>query len=234
MPFLTNCPSCSRQLRVPDELTGRNVKCPDCGTVFPAGAGQQPLPQGPIVVSDVPPLDSYNQARQPRTADRERARQLVAGPAIALIVVSVLHLLAFTYGLVQTLNAMGNPQAARARAEAMLNQQGPPRDQEEKEARKMMADFAEAFAGPLGLLLNGTFFGLGILTLIGSISMLRLRSHGLAMTACILAVIPCISPCCLLGIPFGIWGLVSLGQPEVREALAHRTQNEFADQSHDL
>ena len=32
MSMIVNCPSCERQLRVPDELQGRQVKCPTCGS----------------------------------------------------------------------------------------------------------------------------------------------------------------------------------------------------------
>ncbi len=45
-----------------------------------------------------------------------------------------------------------------------------------------------------------------------------LQSYGFAMTASIIAMIPCISPCCLLGLPFGIWALVVLSKPEVKSA----------------
>jgi hypothetical protein len=31
-------------------------------------------------------------------------------------------------------------------------------------------------------------------------------------------MIPCISPCCLLGLPIGIWALVVLLKPEVKAA----------------
>jgi hypothetical protein len=46
--------------------------------------------------------------------------------------------------------------------------------------------------------------------------MQKLSNHGLAMAAAIVAMIPCFSPCCLLGLPFGIWALVMLNKPEVR------------------
>jgi hypothetical protein len=36
------------------------------------------------------------------------------------------------------------------------------------------------------------------------------------MTAAILALVPCTSPCCLAGIPAGIWALVVLAKPEVK------------------
>jgi predicted Zn finger-like uncharacterized protein len=38
MPELVTCPSCTKQLRVPDALLGKNVKCPQCGTIFVGGA----------------------------------------------------------------------------------------------------------------------------------------------------------------------------------------------------
>jgi hypothetical protein len=46
--------------------------------------------------------------------------------------------------------------------------------------------------------------------------MQQLTSHGLAMAAAIIAMIPCFSPCCVLGLPFGIWALVVLSKPEVK------------------
>lgn len=36
--------------------------------------------------------------------------------------------------------------------------------------------------------------------------------------AAILAMIPCVSPCCLLGLPLGIWALIVLLKPEVKAA----------------
>jgi predicted Zn finger-like uncharacterized protein len=37
MPEIVTCPSCNKQLRVPDTLIGKNVKCPQCGTTFVGG-----------------------------------------------------------------------------------------------------------------------------------------------------------------------------------------------------
>ena len=50
----------------------------------------------------------------------------------------------------------------------------------------------------------------------GAIQMARLRSHALAMAACCIAIVPCCGPCLVLGIPFGVWGLVVLRDPAVR------------------
>jgi hypothetical protein len=42
-------------------------------------------------------------------------------------------------------------------------------------------------------------------------------SYGGSMTGAILACIPCLSPCCFLGIPFGIWALVVLNDTAVKD-----------------
>lgn len=52
----------------------------------------------------------------------------------------------------------------------------------------------------------------------GSIRMLSLRNLALCRIACTLSVVPCFGPCFILGIPFGVWGLKSLNDAEVRDA----------------
>ncbi len=49
MSNVSSCPSCSRRLNVPDDLIGRLVKCPLCGTQFTGGAtpAPPPLPEEP-------------------------------------------------------------------------------------------------------------------------------------------------------------------------------------------
>jgi len=70
--------------------------------------------------------------------------------------------------------------------------------------------------GPVGIIfvLIGMVFS--ALVLFGGVRMQRLQSRGLAMAAAIIAIVPCVSPCCLVGIPLGIWALVVLAKPEVR------------------
>jgi hypothetical protein len=50
----------------------------------------------------------------------------------------------------------------------------------------------------------------------GAVKMQRLESYGLAVTSSILSLIPCVTCCCCLGLPFGVWSLVVLNRPEVR------------------
>jgi hypothetical protein len=74
----------------------------------------------------------------------------------------------------------------------------------------MMAVF-----GFLSLALNGLAFW-------GALSMLNVKRHGLAITASIITMLPISSPCCLIGLPIGIWALVALTRPGVAAAF-HRT-----------
>ncbi|HDZ26322.1 hypothetical protein LCGC14_1057420 [marine sediment metagenome] len=49
-----------------------------------------------------------------------------------------------------------------------------------------------------------------------SLKMKALTQWSLCIAASIIAMIPCISPCCIVGLPIGIWCLVVLTKPEVR------------------
>ena len=54
----------------------------------------------------------------------------------------------------------------------------------------------------------------------------RLEGYGLAMTASIFAMIPCVGPCCLLGLPFGIWSVTVLNRRDVKAAFDRRAYGE--------
>ncbi len=70
----------------------------------------------------------------------------------------------------------------------------------------------------VGLMLTG-----GIAILLGGIAMPKCKSHGLAVAAAIVAVIP-IHPAFWIGLPFGIWALVILNRSDVRGAFAERSE----------
>ena len=71
--MIIDCPSCSRKLRVPDDLLGKQVKCPTCGHTFQASAAAEsapsatgatpatPLPGTPLNLE----LEAPNDATQP-------------------------------------------------------------------------------------------------------------------------------------------------------------------------
>jgi hypothetical protein len=75
--------------------------------------------------------------------------------------------------------------------------------------------------GPVQILFLGLkVIGLALIAW-GAWRMRHLRSYGLAMTASILAMIPCFSDCCcLIGLPVGIWSLIVLLDKDVKAAFA--------------
>lgn len=54
--------------------------------------------------------------------------------------------------------------------------------------------------------------------LFGAISMMNLRHHTLCIVAAVITILPCSGCCCGLGLAAGIWALIVLLKPEVREA----------------
>ena len=56
---------------------------------------------------------------------------------------------------------------------------------------------------------------------VGALKMKNLSGSGWARAGAILAMIPCVSGCCLLGLPFGIWALMVLSNRDVKRAFAY-------------
>jgi len=68
------------------------------------------------------------------------------------------------------------------------------------------------------LLLSGGFLACFVMISIGGGKMASMESYRLARLGAILACIPFVTPFVFLGIPFGIWALVLLYDPEVKAA----------------
>jgi hypothetical protein len=123
----------------------------------------------------------------------------VQGPAIGLIVTAILGFLATIGAIIWNLVGAG-----MATSRPGINPE--------------LEQFFTMFSGTLGVV-SGVF-GLVVsgLILFGALKMKKLENHGWAITASILALAPCISPCCFIGLPIGIWALVVLAKPEVKSA----------------
>jgi hypothetical protein len=68
MANVINCPTCSRALRVPDELLGESVQCPSCQHAFTAALPSAPRPQAP---SRSAPRDDRDDRPPPRRYDED-------------------------------------------------------------------------------------------------------------------------------------------------------------------
>jgi hypothetical protein len=127
----------------------------------------------------------------------EYAQGRVSGPAIGLIITSAISIVLLVLALAfdMWLLASGNVRQPGA-------------------GQRFSEESAIIFRDVWSVLILAS----NIVTLLGGASMKGLQSHGFSKAACILAVIPLIGPCFVLGMPFAIWGLVGLGDREVQAA----------------
>jgi hypothetical protein len=149
-------------------------------------------------VSPPPPPPVPPQPLQaPQTAPSPSAAREVSGPATGLLITAILG--AFWAFVVFFFKLLG------------------------LSLRTMMADSAEEqfshwISGGFGV----TFIVVALLVagflIYASLEMRKLSQWGLAVGASVVAMLPCISPCCLLGLPVGIWSLVVLTKPEIKAA----------------
>ena len=88
MADVAECPQCGRQLRVPEELLGRSVKCPACATLFTAGepSNVTPATPAPIPFRDEPPPIPADDPRYDDDLPRRVRRDLVPhrGPLVLI------------------------------------------------------------------------------------------------------------------------------------------------------
>ena len=60
-----------------------------------------------------------------------------------------------------------------------------------------------------------------LVIVLGALRMMKQQSYGLAVTASILAMVPCVGTsicCCVIGLPIGLWALIVLMQSDVKAA----------------
>jgi hypothetical protein len=130
-------------------------------------------------------------------------RARVSGPATGLLVTGILGIVAQVVVLILNLAGIG-----AGAAQVQVNQPGAPFDASAMTAIQGTAAIVGAIIGSV----------IGIVIILGANKMKNLQSYGLAMASSILAMIPCVSPCCLLGLPIGIWAVVVLSNAEVKQA----------------
>jgi hypothetical protein len=127
------------------------------------------------------------------------AADLVNGPGIGLIATGALNILFGLLRVVISLTGFGIGMFSGASG-----------------ANDEMTKMIMSMAGTVGVVFGALGVVCGGITLLGGLKLRKFESYGLCMTACILAMIPCTSPCCLVGLPVGIWVLIVMSKPEVK------------------
>lgn len=124
-------------------------------------------------------------------------RQEVAGPAIGLIVVGVLGAIQAAVGILTNLLGAGlNAASFRGNPEAER--------------------IFTLLGGTIGTAVYLVSLAISVFVFYGGLRLQKLQSYGLCVVASVLALIPCTSPCCCVGLPVGIWALVVMNRPEVK------------------
>ena len=151
-----------------------------------------------LAASSVPP-PPFSSPATAASGGRDAALQLVKGPAIGLKVTAIVGLVLIAVGLVINVLALSGFHIGLQRI-----------------YDPQMQKLINTLGGGLGIVRDIIGGVMGVIVLIGAAKMQKLQNYQFALTASIVAMVPCISPCCVFGLPFGIWALVVLNKPEVK------------------
>jgi hypothetical protein len=228
-------------LRVPEELLGRAVKCPACGSTFtaetdksravfsPAEEGVRPASLSPPAeTSDEPGKEPWQEEYyHPVPLDRslrQESLRKVKAPANALFSAGIMGCVACAFFIVIHGFSLWMTTRQNREFQGQVQMSNP-----------IMGQFEEMqyIVVAAGMLVEVVGIGLGIIVILGSRKMKRLMAYRFAMTCSILSIMmafPLASPlssCCLLGLLFGmwavaagIWSIIVLCKPEVKEAFS--------------
>ncbi len=212
MPIEFRCTQCNKLLRTPDNTAGKQAKCPECGALMtvpaiPTGTApgssftshvQEPAENWDADSSCESPVEYVQQTSQAYEQPNTLAAQRVSGPAIALIVTGALGLALQISSTLLNILQLGAVGVVGGQNECVFGIAAVPPE-------------VGVVAGIVGIVLSSV-------VIIGAVKMRKLEGYGFAMASAVIAMIPCISPCCVLGLPFGIWAIVVLSDTNVRTA----------------
>lgn len=237
MPFVARCPKCTTELDVGDDVgRGQAVECPVCLTRF---VPDRPPPAAPVDPVDPParpvPPDRADEDRprrprddrdefdeddlnRPRRRRRRRGRgaaiDRVSGPAGGLMAIGWIGIvfggLGLFFGILMIVIAVAVPPQAV----------GPAPPGQPPFAQQLGINAASNLVSGLGLLV------IGIIIVYGAGKMKRLEGYGWAQAAAWLSVLPCFSPCCILGLIFGIQAIQALNDADVRAAFRREPEDD--------
>jgi phage FluMu protein Com len=205
------CNNCGKLLLTPADSAGRTAQCPECGalTQVPVSNGGNTSSTSPAAKLNAddsatdksPPvaLDNQNNHASDRQSaylqNQRYAMQRISAPAISLMVTAILGILSCFLQLstiLLHLQPLFDPWKPR------------------------QLDFA--LTGPISIVQSVIAILVCVFIFYGAAKMKNLENYGLALTVSIISMIPCFNPCCCLGLPFGIWAIVILSNPAVKNS----------------
>ncbi len=215
MSLEIQCPTCGQDASVPDEAIGQRVRCHACGSNMivaePPATSTEKLAFNEPYAAPRPwvPVQS--------AVDPQSLRSKVQAPAVALIVRAVIGIgLSLTmiqhYFQMKSMQPMFRDMVTLAERQPEVN----PEHVRDLQDSLGLANSMFSSLGTMSLVTGLLGVASGGVVIAGAMSMMSLRRYPLAVAASVLAMLPLVSPCCFLGLPFGIWSLVVLLQSDVR------------------
>ena len=147
-----------------------------------------------------PPLG----AAVPNANGRLHALDEVNGPAIGLMVTAILGIVYTVLTIFGNLTGMTLGSLRHMRG---MNFSG-----QNEEMFRMI----QMSSGAAGIFIELFKIATGAFVFYAALKMKRLENHSLCIGASIVALLPCFSPCCCVGLFIGIWALVVLNRPEIK------------------
>ena len=201
------CQHCDGAISVNEEDLGHPIECPLCSKVFVArGAGSSYVGASKYDDDDYRPRRKRRRSRY-RDDDEDdddpvgHAIREVNASAVGIIVCGWISVVICVVRLVFVVFAIGvlmpgGPGGFGAGGGAGVG----------SEIQLVIAIVSN---------IMGVFYG-GFAIFAGS-QMRKAKNYGLSMTICIISLVPVLNPCCILGLIFGIMGLVKLNETRVKK-----------------
>src|SRR5262245_41359899 len=210
---LINCPACGHRLRVPAELLGQSVECPQCHAHFNAPA----RPDMPIVR----PAPAASPVSAPAYADDAearvyRGRAMLTAPAVCLLIVSVLSVLLNVVVVLFGVSVEADPVEFRDQFRAQMAR-NPNLTPQQRQQFEELAKNPEPIIW-WSYVIGGGSLVAAVLTGLGAIAMLTRRMYWLALLGALAGRNPV--DCCRLdvNVPFPNWALIVLLSADGRAA----------------
>lgn len=147
-------------------------------------------------------MENYSDVPPGGSGDSGSAREQLSTPAILLMVTGGLGIAMGLLGLLQGAIMRGKGMYDQLFSDPNLQQYAP-----------MMRTLQST-----NWISNVLVLVLGAVTIVGALKMKNLENYSLSMAAAIIAMVPCVGPCCCIGLPVGIWALILLNKPEIKSA----------------
>ncbi len=151
---------------------------------------------------------------------RAQALSAVRRPALGLLVASGLALGLAAAAMLGTVGFLGMKLLAPDDSQVAYEEPDPTETKEARTAREKVEQLLQAENNFVSLstvfIVATSLVLLNTIVLSGAIKMRKMQRHRSAVAGAAIAIIPVLSPLLILGIPFGIWAMIKLSDPEIK------------------